>query len=552
MCTRRAGQGMARGDRGNDREALKAEIEPIQTELRRLLEDASPKSKRTRWHRQFANILLKVWPALWTFVSVDGVEPTNNPAERALRAAVIHRTMIERLRPRVRRRMSRFGVTILLALVAAGAAVAVGAVAVTTHRAFDNTRSPRRAAPPRARRRAYQIAAPLPDTSSGFHRGQPFNYNERTSRGVKVGEQGVVDYVWGAEHGRSDWNISGGTRVFHEAYIPWARDQKLHTTAWWKAHHLTWIEYTAANHSTVATTFGQDTPILDVTNPHVQVYIEQQAKADLGGGFQGVSWDNGLDSNGSGAGGHYGATGNWVQQYSGALYDQSYADANNAAFKAVVSNIHASYPNASDTVNQRFECVQVGQNAMASESHMVLDEGGFTDFAGADLMNSSTFACSSKMWLNTVRWDVAIQNAGHGMVFLNEESSYKVTANMTDSNLTARADLEYAMANYFLVKYAHAYFWWGGNQQYGGPPASQAEYAAAGNIGYATDDYYATQNVYARDYSNGLTLVNPDPSKTYTVHLSKSYKDLRGKRVSGSITLRPHSGAVLLSGGRSR
>lgn len=74
-----------------DRERLATEIEPIQTELRRLLEEASPKSRRTRWHRRFANNLLKVWPALWTFVTVEGVEPTNNPAERALRAPVIHR-----------------------------------------------------------------------------------------------------------------------------------------------------------------------------------------------------------------------------------------------------------------------------------------------------------------------------------------------------------------------------------------------------------------------------------------------------------------------------
>jgi transposase len=74
-----------------DRERLAADIAPIQTELRRLLEDASPKSRRTRWHRRFANNLLKVWPALWTFVSVEGVEATNNPAERALRGPVIHR-----------------------------------------------------------------------------------------------------------------------------------------------------------------------------------------------------------------------------------------------------------------------------------------------------------------------------------------------------------------------------------------------------------------------------------------------------------------------------
>jgi transposase len=75
----------------HDRDRLQAEIAPIQTELRALLEDASPKSRRTRWHRRFANNLLKVWPALWTFTVIDGVEPTNNPAERALRAPVIHR-----------------------------------------------------------------------------------------------------------------------------------------------------------------------------------------------------------------------------------------------------------------------------------------------------------------------------------------------------------------------------------------------------------------------------------------------------------------------------
>jgi transposase len=77
----------------HNRDRLGAEIAPIQTQLRQLLEGASPKSQRTRWHRRFANNLLKVWPALWTFVTLDGVEPTNNPAERALRGPVIHRKL---------------------------------------------------------------------------------------------------------------------------------------------------------------------------------------------------------------------------------------------------------------------------------------------------------------------------------------------------------------------------------------------------------------------------------------------------------------------------
>jgi transposase len=40
-----------------------------------------------------ARNLLKAWPALWTFAAHDGVEPTNNHAERSLRGAVIYRKL---------------------------------------------------------------------------------------------------------------------------------------------------------------------------------------------------------------------------------------------------------------------------------------------------------------------------------------------------------------------------------------------------------------------------------------------------------------------------
>jgi transposase len=39
----------------------------------------------------FCRRLLRIEPALWTFARVEGVEPTNNPAERALRSAVLWR-----------------------------------------------------------------------------------------------------------------------------------------------------------------------------------------------------------------------------------------------------------------------------------------------------------------------------------------------------------------------------------------------------------------------------------------------------------------------------
>lgn len=51
--------------------------------------EKTPLAKTVRTCRQ----LLKVEAALWTFVEVDGVEPTNNAAERALRPAVIWRRL---------------------------------------------------------------------------------------------------------------------------------------------------------------------------------------------------------------------------------------------------------------------------------------------------------------------------------------------------------------------------------------------------------------------------------------------------------------------------
>jgi transposase len=76
-----------------DRSRLARETRAIQQELRALLERAGRKSTCTRFHRVFANKLLKIRPALWAFASVEGVEPTNNAAERSLRGPVIHRKL---------------------------------------------------------------------------------------------------------------------------------------------------------------------------------------------------------------------------------------------------------------------------------------------------------------------------------------------------------------------------------------------------------------------------------------------------------------------------
>jgi transposase len=76
-----------------DRARLQAQIAPLQAKLRALLEHAARKSPRTNHHRLFAKSLLTRRPALSTFAHTDGVEPTNNHAERGLRGALIYRKL---------------------------------------------------------------------------------------------------------------------------------------------------------------------------------------------------------------------------------------------------------------------------------------------------------------------------------------------------------------------------------------------------------------------------------------------------------------------------
>ena len=80
-----------RGD--GDRVRLLARTAPLKQELRALLDQAARKSTKTKYHRLFAKNLLKRWPALWTYTLLEGVEPTNNHAERGLRGAVIYRKL---------------------------------------------------------------------------------------------------------------------------------------------------------------------------------------------------------------------------------------------------------------------------------------------------------------------------------------------------------------------------------------------------------------------------------------------------------------------------
>jgi transposase len=106
-CKERAGGGKVVGDVGLvvvedvftlwrefregliDRQALAMNLEPAVEELRQALERGSGCAD----HKvsAFCDNLLTLYPALWLFAGIAGVEPTNNHAERILRMGVLWR-----------------------------------------------------------------------------------------------------------------------------------------------------------------------------------------------------------------------------------------------------------------------------------------------------------------------------------------------------------------------------------------------------------------------------------------------------------------------------
>jgi len=76
-----------------DRRELKLTIRRLGREFKPIIARYAAKRARNKYCRGMARNLIKAWPSLWTFAAHQGVQPTNNHAERALRSAVIYRKL---------------------------------------------------------------------------------------------------------------------------------------------------------------------------------------------------------------------------------------------------------------------------------------------------------------------------------------------------------------------------------------------------------------------------------------------------------------------------
>jgi Hypothetical glycosyl hydrolase family 15 len=371
----------------------------------------------------------------------------------------------------------------------------------------------------------------MPQVPSGIGVGMAFDNNLSNP----ASEVGLIDYVWGA-------SSPGPTPVYHTAYLKYARDSReVHPTAWWKANHPTWLEY-KCNKRALAIQFGHKNAPLDITNPEVLAYQwQEEIEPRLSEGYGGIAFDNLELTNESRRCGHFNASGQWVQQFTGHSGDPAFTRSVLEWAVTTRAEVHAYSPTATMSINYSYEPrVSAAANMeLMDDADLVFDERGMSNWgqAGHD-------RAAPALWLQTYESARALQAAGACYELNNEFPG--------PSSAISAPDVEWAVANYLLLKGACTYISISG---FRGKKENQSDYgtlhwytqyeAPIGEpLGPAVEE---PSGAYSRGFTGGLALVNPTLAPTEVILPPGDWYDGQGALLTGSVTLVTQQAAVLTS-----
>ena len=372
---------------------------------------------------------------------------------------------------------------------------------------------------------------PFIDTWNNIHLFLSFDYKIANPAAVAS----HYDFVWGASVGSVAAFRSGNPNIFISYYIPFHRDNgtfsqsgAYHDLAYWKAVHPDWVLY-KCDRVTPAYEFGNPNMPLDFANPAVLSWqIQTYAQPASESGYDSIAADNVDLQNQFGACGVY-LNGQWMQRYSGEYNDPRWrTDLINWLTRmqqalhhlrhplALIPNFSINGLSASDPLMQQ----------VVSHIDGIEDEEGFTRY-GDDYLTGSA-------WLQRIQLIESVQKQHKPYYIIDQFPA------------VGRAEMRWALASYLMGKEHSAALFITTNQGYGAA-LRYDEYSI--QIGSPNGPMYQTQNVYMRDYSHGLSIVNPSATDSYIVTLNTAsrYRDVSGNLVGQTITMSPHSGLVLLA-----
>jgi hypothetical protein len=368
--------------------------------------------------------------------------------------------------------------------------------------------------------------SPFIDTAAAIHAFMTFDY--RVTAAQIAGIASHIDFVWGADTNKLAAWRSGNPKAYLTWYIPFNQDPGNQPLSWWQANHPDWVLY-QCDKTTPATASGYPNVDLDISNPAVRAYQLDLIKTAAAKGYDGVAFDLYAIDNAHHGCGVY-RNGQWVQLYTGNWTDPAFAKAALDWLTAISSAMHA-LPKPMGVV-PNYSLARSADDATSqtilANVDAILDEDTTANWGSYITGNT---------WLQRISWMQKLQAAG--------KAYYAISG---FSGPLSNADMQYSLASYLMGKEHHAalFVYDKTTISYGADPW-RAEYAAA--VGAACGEMTPMGSAYARTFTNGLSLVNPSGSASTTVTLpaGRAYKDLAGNAVSGSVTLAPHGGLVLIS-----
>ena len=390
-----------------------------------------------------------------------------------------------------------------------------------------------------------------PLTEQGIHLGLTLG-RTAASFETPIDPTTRVDYVWSATAPSANGSrlLAGAHRDFYLA-ATWNdvadTDQPEHSLRWFQANHPDWVAYQCNENRPTLTpawygygTLRQlDRVPLDWSNPEVQDYLIQSAKAALQRGFDGIAVDNVLFTNHQAICGVY----RWVDvdgKRSLAWHPLGYPpkDRSNAKFVDDLLNFYArlsealaqEFPQATVTGNATISKVGLPLARYAPYFNGILDEEGFMGPDQKRITGSAWYAevhqAEALNRLDKAYISGAYANAG--------QPGFPPTG-------AARDDLvEWVLANYLLVKGSHSYTY-----IHRLAPRFVDLGAYHVSIGAPVGPRSAIGGTQFRRYSGGIVAVNPSATTPTTMQLGAWMKDLSGTLMR-SVELPPASGKVLV------
>lgn len=221
--------------------------------------------------------------------------------------------------------------------------------------------------------------------------------------------------------------------------------------------------------------------------------------------------------------------------------------------------IDPSYPNNwRNNVISMLQTAQAAMNTTSHNKHLIINVTAYNDNTFINQVTGAMWeGFFYGQWYQT--WNTSDQiiasinymiAASPGKILLIE-SSYPMPTGYSPDNPPPNSGIIAQVANYCYaasllgMNTVNVYFGFCLGAAYDYSTGTQFMPPIVTDLGSPTGAYYSSQNVYVRNFQNGIALLNPS-SSPYTVNLGANYQAQDGTIVS-SLTLAAYSGAVLLT-----